>query len=149
MVCDFTYTLPNPLQTRRPRSGPCSGPCSTLLGILLEAITAMGLLSIFSPHGGRNRKRKKPQVPRVVEDTLGRSVTRSVGGFALGMVLATAYGAMVIFVQGYNIWYCLLSTITLALGLGLGMAFSCKVRVTVLLMLPQIFSSKCGKTQDK
>nr|XP_028566930.1 DC-STAMP domain-containing protein 2 isoform X2 [Podarcis muralis] len=105
----------------------------------------MGLLSIFSPHGGRNRKRKKPQVPRVVEDTLGRSVTRSVGGFALGMVLATAYGAMVIFVQGYNIWYCLLSTITLALGLGLGMAFSCKVRVTVLLMLPQIFSKE-GKT---
>ncbi|XP_061462745.1 DC-STAMP domain-containing protein 2 [Rhineura floridana] len=106
----------------------------------------MGLLSVLSlRHVGQNQKKKKPQIPRVVEDTLGRSVARSVGGFTLGMIVASAYGAMVIFVQGYNIWYCLLSTITLALGLGLGMAFSHKVRVTVLLMLPQIFSKE-GKT---
>ncbi|KAL7978100.1 hypothetical protein Chor_005087 [Crotalus horridus] len=53
-------------------------------------------------------------------------MVRSLGGFGLGMTLSTAYGALVIFGQGYSIWYCLLSTITLALALGLGMAFSFK-----------------------
>ncbi|XP_066467183.1 DC-STAMP domain-containing protein 2 [Tiliqua scincoides] len=115
----------------------------------------MGVRDKLSPHQVKaawqkigdkmKRKKKKKRFPRVAEDTFGRTVARSVGGFALGMTLASIYGAMVILAQGYNIWYCLLSTITLALGLGLGMAFSRKVRVTVLLMLPQIFSKE-GKT---
>ncbi|XP_063002332.1 DC-STAMP domain-containing protein 2 [Elgaria multicarinata webbii] len=113
----------------------------------------MGLPSILSVQrlkealkslSGRKRKKRRA-VPRVAEDTIGRAVARSVGGFTLGMTLAGAYGALVIFVQGYNIWYCLVTTITLAAGLGLGMAFSRKVRLTVLLTLPQIFSKE-GKT---
>lgn len=92
---------------------------------------------------GRKKGKKKKVVARVQEDTFGRATVRSLGGFSLGMTLSAAYGALVIFGQGYSIWYCLLSTITLALALGLGMAFSFKVRVTVLLMLPQFFSSKC------
>lgn len=92
---------------------------------------------------GKTRRKTEKHVARVQEDTFGRATVRSLGGFALGMTLSAAYGALVIFGQGYSIWYCLVSTITLALVLGLGMAFSFKVRVTVLLMLPQFFSSKC------
>ncbi|NXL08430.1 DCST2 protein, partial [Mesembrinibis cayennensis] len=65
---------------------------------------------------------------------------RSAGGFALGMALASVYGALVLLAQGHNIWYCLVTTISLAAGLGLGMAFSLKMRVTVLLSLPHIFT---------
>lgn len=107
----------------------------------------MGLLSrakeALKKHvGGKRRRKKKQHVPRVTEDSAGRALARSVGGFLLGMMVAGLYGALVLFVQGYNIWYCLVTTISLAAGLGLGMAFSCKVRLTVLLVLPQIFSSK-------
>ncbi|NXS74997.1 DCST2 protein, partial [Pandion haliaetus] len=65
---------------------------------------------------------------------------RSAGGFALGMALASLYGALVLLAQGHNIWYCLVTTTSLGAGLGLGMAFSVKVRVTVLLSLPHIFT---------
>ncbi|KAL8184520.1 UNVERIFIED_CONTAM: hypothetical protein K2H54_019401 [Gekko kuhli] len=100
----------------------------------------MGFLSGFSMLQGWKRRKKKTQVPRLSEDTMGRRVARSVGGFALGMTISTLYAVLVVFIQGYNIWYCLVSTISLAVGLGLGMAFSYKVRVTVLLVLPQMFS---------
>ncbi|XP_067395311.1 DC-STAMP domain-containing protein 2 [Emydura macquarii macquarii] len=71
-------------------------------------------------------------------------MVRSAGGFALGLTLASLYGALVLLAQSYSIWYCLLSTASLGAGLGLGLAFSSKVRVTVLLVLPHIFS-KQGK----
>lgn len=63
-------------------------------------------------------------------------------GLVLGLVLATLYGALVLLAQGHNIWYCLVTTITLGAGLGLGMAFSVKMRVTVLLSLPYVFTSE-------
>ncbi|ETE60393.1 DC-STAMP domain-containing protein 2, partial [Ophiophagus hannah] len=91
---------------------------------------------------GKAQRKKAKQAARVQEDTFGRATVRSLGGFILGMTLSAAYGALVIFGQGYSIWYCLVSTITLAIVLGLGMAFSFKVRVTVLLMLPQFFSKE-------
>ncbi|NWQ86139.1 DCST2 protein, partial [Burhinus bistriatus] len=65
---------------------------------------------------------------------------RSAGGLVLGMALASLYGALVLLAQGHNVWYCLVTTISLGAGLGLGMAFSVKVRVTVLLSLPYIFT---------
>ncbi|KAM6229383.1 DC-STAMP domain-containing protein 2 [Spheniscus humboldti] len=67
-------------------------------------------------------------------------LARSAGGFALGMALASLYGALVLLAQGHNVWYCLVTTTSLGAGLGLGMAFSVKVRVTVLLSLPHIFT---------
>ncbi|NWS64416.1 DCST2 protein, partial [Chunga burmeisteri] len=67
---------------------------------------------------------------------------RSTGGFVLGMALASLYGAMVLLAQGHNIWYCLVTTISLGAGLGLGMAFSVKMRVTVLLSLPHFFTKE-------
>ncbi|NWR88680.1 DCST2 protein, partial [Furnarius figulus] len=65
---------------------------------------------------------------------------RSVGGLVLGLVLASIYGALVLLVQGHNVWYCLCVTILLAAGLGLGMAFSMKTRMIVLLALPHFFT---------
>ncbi|XP_013927328.1 PREDICTED: DC-STAMP domain-containing protein 2 [Thamnophis sirtalis] len=91
---------------------------------------------------GKTRRKTEKRVARIQEDTFGRATVRSLGGFTLGMTLSAAYGALVIFGQGYSIWYCLVSTITLAIVLGLGMAFSFKVRVTVLLILPQFFSKE-------
>ncbi|NWW87075.1 DCST2 protein, partial [Rhynochetos jubatus] len=67
---------------------------------------------------------------------------RSAGGFMLGMVLASLYGAMVLLAQGHNVWYCLVTTISLGAGLGLGMAFSVTMRATVLLSLPHIFTKE-------
>lgn len=76
------------------------------------------------------------------EDSKVREVARSTAGFVLGMALASLYGALVLLAQSGNLWYCLVTTISLGTALGLGMAFSTKVRVSVLLTLPHIFTSK-------
>ncbi|NXM47139.1 DCST2 protein, partial [Gymnorhina tibicen] len=65
---------------------------------------------------------------------------RSFGGLTLGLVLASIYGALVLLVQGHNVWYCLSMTVLLGAGLGLGMAFSVKTRMIVLLALPHFFT---------
>ncbi|NXD01759.1 DCST2 protein, partial [Certhia familiaris] len=65
---------------------------------------------------------------------------RSLGGLTLGLALASLYGALVLLVQGHNVWYCLSITIILGAGLGLGMAFSMKTRMIVLLALPHFFT---------
>ncbi|NWX66402.1 DCST2 protein, partial [Promerops cafer] len=65
---------------------------------------------------------------------------RSLGGLTLGLALASIYGALVLLVQGHNVWYCLSITIILGAGLGLGMAFSTKTRMIVLLALPHFFT---------
>ncbi|NXP64026.1 DCST2 protein, partial [Chloropsis cyanopogon] len=67
---------------------------------------------------------------------------RSLGGLTLGLVLASIYGALVLLVQGHNVWYCLTITIILGAGLGLGMAFSMKTRMIVLLALPHFFTKE-------
>ncbi|NWS81669.1 DCST2 protein, partial [Toxostoma redivivum] len=67
---------------------------------------------------------------------------RSLGGLTLGLVLASIYGALVLLVQGHNVWYCLTITILLGAWLGLGMAFSMKTRMIVLLALPQFFTKE-------
>lgn len=75
---------------------------------------------------------------------MARAVVRSVGGFTLGLSLATAYGLLELLVEGHSPWGCLVGTFTLAAFLSLGMGFSRQVRVTVLLLLPQAFSSEPG-----
>ncbi|NXB82229.1 DCST2 protein, partial [Donacobius atricapilla] len=65
---------------------------------------------------------------------------RSLGGLTLGLALASIYGALVLLVQGHNVWYCLSITVILGVGLGLGMAFSMKTRMMVLLALPHFFT---------
>lgn len=73
-----------------------------------------------------------------------RVVVRSLGGFSLGLSLATAYGLLELLVEEHSPWGCLVGTLTLAAFLSLGMGFSRQVRVTVLLLLPQAFSSEPG-----
>ncbi|NXS14917.1 DCST2 protein, partial [Neodrepanis coruscans] len=65
---------------------------------------------------------------------------RSIGGLVLGLALASIYGALVLLVQGHDVWYCLAITVILGAGLGLGMAFSRKIRMIVLLALPHFFT---------
>ncbi|NXH64303.1 DCST2 protein, partial [Rhabdornis inornatus] len=67
---------------------------------------------------------------------------RSLGGLTLGLILASIYGALVLLVQGHNVWYCLSITVLLGAGLGLGMAFSMKTRMIVLLALPHFFTKE-------
>uniref|UniRef100_A0A8C2V1N7 DC-STAMP domain containing 2 n=1 Tax=Chinchilla lanigera TaxID=34839 RepID=A0A8C2V1N7_CHILA len=71
---------------------------------------------------------------------MARALVRSVGGFTLGLSLATAYGLLELLVEGHSPWGCLVGTVTLAAFLSLGMGFSRQVRATVFLMLPQAFS---------
>lgn len=73
-----------------------------------------------------------------------RALVRSLGAFALGLSLATAYGLLELLVEGHSPWGCLVGTVTLAAFLGLGLGFSRQVRTTVFLMLPQAFSSEPG-----
>ncbi|NWR44992.1 DCST2 protein, partial [Regulus satrapa] len=67
---------------------------------------------------------------------------RSLGGLTLGLALASLYGALVLLVQGHDVWYCLSVTVVLGAGLGLGMAFSVKTRMIVLLALPHFFTKE-------
>ncbi|EFB25783.1 hypothetical protein PANDA_011519, partial [Ailuropoda melanoleuca] len=93
--------------------------------------------------------------PRLTKDTMqplgaaessaARAVVCSLGGFSLGLSLATAYGLLELLVEGHSPWGCLVGTLTLAAFLSLGMGFSRQVRVTVFLLLPQAFS-KQGRT---
>ncbi|XP_043819748.1 DC-STAMP domain-containing protein 2 [Dromiciops gliroides] len=79
------------------------------------------------------------------QQSKGQEVAQSVGGFLLGLILATIYGLLGLLVQGHSPWTCLVGTLSLAIFLGLGMGFSHSVRITVLLLLPQAFSRQ-GRT---
>lgn len=82
------------------------------------------------------------------EPSMARAVARSIGGFTLGLSLATAYGLLELLVEGHSPWGCLVGTVTLAAFLSLGMGFSRQVRTTVFLMLPQAFSSEPGTQRE-
>ncbi|XP_009462970.1 PREDICTED: DC-STAMP domain-containing protein 2 [Nipponia nippon] len=116
------------------RAQPSMGLVSRL-GRALQGLRGRGKRP--APQSGGRRPR---QTHRSEEASKAWELARSTGGFALGMALASVYGALVLLAQGHNIWYCLVTTISLAAGLGLGMAFSVKMRVTVLLSLPHIFT---------
>ncbi|XP_075301132.1 LOW QUALITY PROTEIN: DC-STAMP domain-containing protein 2 [Opisthocomus hoazin] len=111
-----------------------------------RARPSMGLVSWL-----RNRRksaaplsegRRPRQKRRSGEESTVRELGRSFGGLVLGLVLASLYGALVLLAQGHNVWYCLVTTISLGAGMGLGMAFSAKVRVIVLLSLPHAFTKE-------
>ncbi|XP_039558050.1 DC-STAMP domain-containing protein 2 [Passer montanus] len=85
----------------------------------------------------RPRAKRRPEKP-----SKAREFARSLGGLALGLLLATIYGALVLLVQGHNVWYCLSITVLMGAALGLGMAFSMKIRMIVLLALPHFFTKE-------
>ncbi|CAN8206785.1 unnamed protein product [Coccothraustes coccothraustes] len=79
---------------------------------------------------------------RPEEPSKAQEFARSLGGLALGLLLASIYGALVLLVQGHSVWYCLSVTLLMGAGMGLGMAFSMKTRMIVLLALPHFFTKE-------
>ncbi|XP_019412398.1 PREDICTED: LOW QUALITY PROTEIN: DC-STAMP domain-containing protein 2 [Crocodylus porosus] len=140
--CHCPCQLPHPAPAPRVPVPSCPGLAAEQKPMPRRC--PMGLVSrlrrALVPRGQGAGRRRWPRDP--AEESLVRGVVRSMGGFLLGMALASLYGAMVLLAQSYSIWYCLASTVSLGAGLGLGMAFSSKVRLTVLLGLPHVFSSK-------
>ncbi|RLV87509.1 hypothetical protein DV515_00015638 [Chloebia gouldiae] len=104
----------------------------------------MGLVSGLGRalRGQRKNRARRPGGERRPEDpSEAQGFARSLGGLALGLLLASIYGALVLLVQGHNVWYCLSVTVFLGAGMGLGMAFSMKTRMVVLLALPHFFTN--------
>ncbi|XP_041320824.1 DC-STAMP domain-containing protein 2 [Pyrgilauda ruficollis] len=93
-----------------------------------------GLCKKRAPQPGAERRPEEP--------SKAREFARSLGGLTLGLLLASIYGALVLLVQGHNVWYCLSVTVLMGAGLGLGMAFSMKTRMIVLLALPHFFTKE-------
>ncbi|XP_054148658.1 DC-STAMP domain-containing protein 2 [Melozone crissalis] len=106
-----------------------------LLSGLGKALRARrGLPKEKAPRAGAKRR---PQEPSKAQE-----FARSLGGLTLGLLLASIYGALVLLVQGHNVWYCLSVTVFMGAGMGLGMAFSMKTRMVVLLALPHFFTKE-------
>eukprot|EP00061_Rhincodon_typus_P002634 g18069.t1 len=89
---------------------------------------------------GAQAKPRPTQQARIEEDNVVKECLRSTGGLLFGITFTSVYGLFVLFIQEYNLWYCLVTTITIAVLLGLGMGLSAKIRVNALLMVPHIFS---------
>ncbi|XP_031949599.1 DC-STAMP domain-containing protein 2 [Corvus moneduloides] len=106
----------------------------------MELVSWLGR-ALRGRRGWRKNRAPRPAAKCGPEElTKAQEFSRSIGGLTLGLVLATMYGALVLLVQGHNIWYCLSVTVMLGVGLGLGMAFSMKMRMIVLLALPHFFT---------
>ncbi|XP_071583272.1 DC-STAMP domain-containing protein 2 isoform X2 [Heliangelus exortis] len=133
--------------------------CEPLILLCLESTRSLGLpIMELDPEldkpEGKGQDPDPPssgvKKPRVVKTEMSEveKLLRSAGGFILGMILASLYGALVLLAQGHNIKYCLVTTIGLGAALGLGMAFSIRVRVTVLLSLPHVFTNMLNKIKE-
>nr|XP_014347569.1 PREDICTED: DC-STAMP domain-containing protein 2 [Latimeria chalumnae] len=92
----------------------------------------------------RRRKKKKRKLTLQSGDSFLKKTIRSLGGFLFGTALSSVYALIVICATTYNIWYCLVSSLSLGLFVGLGMGLSVRIRSIVLLALPLLFS-KQGK----
>ncbi|XP_053065017.1 DC-STAMP domain-containing protein 2 isoform X1 [Acinonyx jubatus] len=130
------------------RSGPSAAPTACLVCVSRPSALRLGAGDSRPPSPSpvlQLGTRLDPTAMAPVgaeEPSTSRAVVRSVGGFALGLSLATAYGLLELLVEEHSPWACLVGTLTLAAFLGLGMGFSHQVRVTVLLLLPQAFSKQ-------
>ncbi|XP_036253617.1 DC-STAMP domain-containing protein 2 [Molothrus ater] len=105
-----------------------------VLGLGRALRARRGLPKDRAPRAGAKRR---PQEPSKAQE-----FARSLGGLTLGLLLASIYGALVLLVQGHNVWYCLSVTVFMGAGMGLGMAFSMKTRMIVLLALPHFFTKE-------
>ncbi|XP_062847765.1 DC-STAMP domain-containing protein 2 [Trichomycterus rosablanca] len=89
-------------------------------------------------------RRRCPRCPRLVRSSAWRHTWRSFGAFLFGMLFASVYGMMVLFMQKQAVWYCIITTVAIAALAGFGMGLSVHVRANVVLMLPML-CSKEGK----
>ncbi|XP_039602796.1 DC-STAMP domain-containing protein 2 [Polypterus senegalus] len=92
----------------------------------------------------RRRKRRKHLGLPLPSDGSFKRCVRNLAAFFFGLLLSSVYAGMVLFIQNYSLWFCILSTITIATFCSLGMGLSLRIRATVLLMIPMI-CSKEGK----
>ncbi|XP_068109668.1 DC-STAMP domain-containing protein 2 isoform X2 [Hyperolius riggenbachi] len=80
--------------------------------------------------------------PRINGNGRMKSAIRSFFAFVFGLLLITAYAYIVLFQKNYNMWFCLISTISIGFFISIGMAFSIRFRITVMLMFPHILSGQ-------
>lgn len=62
--------------------------------------------------------------------------------FALGLLLASLYGVISLFVEGQPLWLCVYSTVGVAFLASFSMGLSEGARANVALMLPSMCSGK-------
>lgn len=70
-----------------------------------------------------------------------RESGRSLLAFALGLLLASLHGALALFVQQQELWFCFYTTQVLAALAAFGMGLSAGVRASVAIVLPSLFSN--------
>lgn len=70
-----------------------------------------------------------------------RESGRSLLAFALGLLLASLHGALALFVQQQELWFCFYTTQVLAALAAFGMGLSAGVRASVAILLPSLFSN--------
>ncbi|KAM4600387.1 DC-STAMP domain-containing protein 2 [Polymixia lowei] len=70
---------------------------------------------------------------------------RSVGVFLLGLVLASLYGLLALYLHNQDLWFSVYSTVGVASLAAFGMGLSVNIRANVLLMLPTLCSAKGKK----
>lgn len=68
-----------------------------------------------------------------------RESGRSLLAFALGLLLASLHGALALFVQQQELWFCFYTTQVLAALAAFGMGLSAGVRASVAIVLPSLF----------
>lgn len=66
---------------------------------------------------------------------------RSLLAFGLGLLLATLYGAVALFVQKQPLWFCFYTTQILAALAAFGMGLSTAVRASIMVALPSLCSN--------
>uniref|UniRef100_H3C6R0 DC-STAMP domain containing 2 n=1 Tax=Tetraodon nigroviridis TaxID=99883 RepID=H3C6R0_TETNG len=70
-----------------------------------------------------------------------RESGRSLLAFGLGLLLASLYGTMTLFVQKQPLWFCAYATQVLAALAAFGMGLSSGVRASVMVLLPSLCSN--------
>ncbi|XP_012678297.2 DC-STAMP domain-containing protein 2 [Clupea harengus] len=81
---------------------------------------------------------------RVSHESPFKKVKRSIRSFLVGLLIASVYGMMALFLQNHGLLYSIISTVVIAALAAFGMGLSKGIRANVMLMLPTL-CSKNGK----
>ncbi|KAG5271332.1 hypothetical protein AALO_G00178550 [Alosa alosa] len=90
-------------------------------------------------------KLKSHRLRYVSKESPFKKVKRRIRIFLLGLILASVYGIIALFVQNHGLWYGVISTVVIAALTAFGMSLSEGIRVNVMLMLPTLCSQN-GKS---
>lgn len=78
---------------------------------------------------------------RVSHESPFKKVKRSIRSFLVGLLIASVYGMMALFLQNHGLLYSIISTVVIAALAAFGMGLSKGIRANVMLMLPTLCSS--------